>query len=519
MVQLPSTPNVVKEGMRVLQHIGKAHPVVTDVMGAITTEAKGKCPYLHDVAQKKTVAPAAPSYPVAPGNPYEDIFKASVQQVKNEGRYRVFTEIRRQAGKYPWASWYKPDGSTKEVVVWCSNDYLGMAQNEEVREATKLAVDTYGVGAGGTRNIGGNTRAIVELERTLADWHNKPSALVFSSGYVANEAALSSLAHILPRTIYFSDEENHASMIRGMMHAKGASRRVWRHNDVKHLRELLTEAKMNHPTSSLVIAFESVYSMSGTIAPIAQIVALAKEFGAFTYLDEVHAVGMYGHRGAGVAEEQGVAHHIDLIQGTLGKAIGTFGGYIAGSDDVVDAIRCVAPGFIFTTSLPPVVAVAAASSVKLLQGPYGVERRGLFRSSYKYMKQIFAEKGLPVLPGDSHIVPLLVMDSSLSKAASDLLLERHGHYVQPINYPTVPRGRERLRITPGPVHTTALADNLLSSVLDVWRELKLPLHHSYMSTDPFGRCPVMTSRTMAEQSKRQFEAAVLNDAQTSSGTS
>eukprot|EP00759_Apiculatamorpha_spiralis_P030499 PhF_6_TR32166/c0_g1_i1/m.47722/K00643/E2.3.1.37, ALAS; 5-aminolevulinate synthase len=331
-----STSNqVIKEGMKVLQSVGKNHPAVGNVAEAIK-EGVGKCPYLHTVTQK-VVQETSHMRPEAPGNPYEDIFAAEVQQVKNEGRYRVFTEIQRHAGRYPWATWYKPDNTSREVVVWCSNDYLGMSEHDQVRGAMKTAVDTYGVGAGGTRNIGGNTRAIAELERTLAAWHQKSSALVFSSGYVANEAALSSIAHILPHTVFLSDEENHASMIRGMIHARGAHKKVWKHNNVEHLRELLVDTKLNHPTASIVIAFESVYSMSGTIAPISKIVALAKEFGALTYLDEVHAVGMYGHRGSGVAEELGVSQHIDIIQGTLGKAIGAFGGYIAGSKPVVDA--------------------------------------------------------------------------------------------------------------------------------------------------------------------------------------
>eukprot|EP00760_Papus_ankaliazontas_P009319 PhM_4_TR14018/c0_g1_i2/m.64208/K00643/E2.3.1.37, ALAS; 5-aminolevulinate synthase len=520
--------NAVKEGMKILKSV-RQHPQVENIAEAVSNVATGqttKCPFLHDTAGKLSSAAAADAPAttfnpkgIAAETPYTKIFEESVQQVKNEGRYRVFQKIQRMVGSYPKAHWYDPQNDTsKEVTVWCSNDYLAQGQNPRVVAAAKAAIDEFGAGAGGTRNIGGNTRAVCELESALAQWHNKESALVFSSGYVANEAALSTLAHILPHTIFFSDEENHASMIRGMLNAKGASKRVFRHNDVAHLRELLEAARLNHPTSSLVIAFESVYSMSGTIAPIVEIVEAAKEYGALTYLDEVHAVGMYGYRGSGVAEELGVAQHVDIIQGTLGKAVGSFGGYIAGNNTILDAIRCNAPGFIFTTALPPAVSAAATESVRQLSGPEGVEQRGKFRQTYKYVKQVFAEHGLPVLPGDSHIVPLLVMDSDLCKQASDMLLRDHNHYVQPINYPTVPRGRERLRITPGPVHTMEMCDDLLESVKCVWKRLKLPLHHSYMSINPSGRCPVMTKRTLEEQQKKQFEAAVKSDLSSTSAT-
>nr|ANB27657.1 5-aminolevulinate synthase [Perkinsela sp. SMB-60] len=452
-----------------------------------------QCPYHHlhtPITPSVTVIPSR--QPVASPS-YDQFFENYVQQIKTEGRYRVFTEVSRQERRHPRITWHAPNGKEKPVTVWCSNDYVCMSQHPAVVRAARNSLSTHGVGAGGTRNISGNSHSIAALEKDIAQWHGKAQGLVFSSGYVANEAALSALGSILPETVFISDEENHASMIMGMMHARGASRKIWKHNNVEHLRELLIQTRLNHPNASVVIAFESVYSMSGTIAPVREIVDLAKQFNALTYVDEVHAVGLYGHTGTGLCESLGLAGSIDIIMGTLGKAVGVFGGYIASSSTIVDALRCRAPGFIFTTALPPMIADAARKSIAVLAGDEGRGHRARFNAAHNYMKKLFVENGLPIHPGESHILPLLVLDSTLCKRASDLLLNTHGHYVQPINYPTVPQGRERLRITPGAKHTKKMCDSLLEAVLSVWKALGLPLHHSYVAANPYGRCPVMLS--------------------------
>eukprot|EP01059_Diplonema_ambulator_P030506 TRINITY_DN5244_c0_g1_i2.p1 TRINITY_DN5244_c0_g1~~TRINITY_DN5244_c0_g1_i2.p1 ORF type:complete len:532 (+),score=194.52 TRINITY_DN5244_c0_g1_i2:39-1598(+) len=407
---------------------------------------------------------------------YDAKFAKRLKEIKGEGRYRVFTQIQRHAKQFPNATWYSPEGA-KQVSVWCSNDYLAMGQHPEVMAAMKEAVDTYGTGAGGTRNISGNTRAHVQLEKTLSSLHGKDAALVFTSGYVANEATLSTLSTVLPNCVFISDEENHASMIRGIIASK-AHKRIWRHNDLEHLEELLRDIRLNNPKAPVVIAFESVYSMSGTIAPIPSIVKLAKQYGAMTYCDEVHAVGMYGPGGAGVCARDGVSDEVDIIQSTLGKAIGCHGGYIAASANIVDAIRSLASGFIFTTSIPPAVAAAAAKSIEILRSEEGAKKREVFWNNVHHLKKSFTDAGLPVLKGDSHIVPVLVCDSVLAKAASDLLLTKYNTYVQPINFPTVPRGRERLRITPSPVHTTEMLEKLTSDLVAVYDEIGLPLTSS-----------------------------------------
>eukprot|EP01037_Dinobryon_pediforme_P018780 gene18780-19086_t len=393
---------------------------------------------------------------------YKSHFRNAVNQVRDEGRYRVFADLKRRRGAFPLASWTRPDGQSQDVTVWCSNDYLGQGQNPVVLEAMREALDAAGSGSGGTRNISGTTSYHVELEAELADLHGKSGALLFTSGYVANEAALSTLYKILPGLIIFSDALNHASMIAGIRNG-GGERRIFRHNDLAHLETLLDAAPVDAPK---LIAFESVYSMDGDIADLGGTIALAKKYGALTYLDEVHAVGLYGQRGAGVAERDGVMADIDIIEGTLGKAFGVMGGYIAADSDLVDAIRLYASGFIFTTSLPPALAAGAAASIRWLKAHDEVRVRHQERAAA--LKARFKAAGLPVMPSESHIVPVLVGDPVHCKMISDLLLVDHGVYVQPINYPTVPRGTERLRFTPTPFHTDDMMDRLTSAMNDLW---------------------------------------------------
>ncbi|MBE7217469.1 MAG: 5-aminolevulinate synthase [Caulobacteraceae bacterium] len=395
--------------------------------------------------------------------PYIDAFEAAVAKVKNEGRYRVFADMKRHRGHFPRATWTREDASEREVVVWCSNDYLGQGQNPVVLDAMKQALNEAGSGSGGTRNISGTTHWHVELERELADLHGKGAALLFTSGYVANEAALSTLAKILPGLVIFSDSENHASMIAGIRNGRG-ERHVYRHNDLAHLEQLLAAAPANAPK---LVAFESVYSMDGDMSDIAATIALARKYNALTYLDEVHAVGMYGARGAGVAERDGMMADVDIVEGTLGKAFGVMGGYIAAAPAIVDAIRSFASGFIFTTSLPPALAAGAAASIKWLKRH--PEMRDRHQERAATLKRRFREAGLPVMDtSTSHIVPVLVGDPVHCKMVSDMLLEDHGVYVQPINYPTVPRGTERLRFTPTPFHTDGMMDALVGAMDALW---------------------------------------------------
>jgi 5-aminolevulinate synthase len=393
---------------------------------------------------------------------YKAAFRSAVNQVHQEGRYRVFADLKRHRGAFPKATWTLGDGSERDVTVWCSNDYLGQGQNQVVLDAMHAALDAVGAGSGGTRNISGTTRYHVELEAELADLHGKDAALVFTSGYVANEGTLATLAKVLPGLIVFSDALNHASMIAGIRNG-GCARHVFRHNDLEHLEQLLAAAPMGAPK---LIAFESVYSMDGDISDIAGTIALAKRYGALTYLDEVHAVGLYGLRGAGVAERDGVMNDIDIVEGTLGKAFGVMGGYIAGDEEMVDAIRSYASGFIFTTSIPPVLAAGAIASVRWLKTHNEVRIAHQERAAT--LKRRFAEAGLPVMESDTHIVPVFVGDPVRCKMVSDMLLEDHGVYVQPINYPTVPRGTERLRFTPTPFHTDAMMDHLVAAMDDLW---------------------------------------------------
>ena len=393
---------------------------------------------------------------------YNAAFISAVEAVRQEGRYRVFADLKRHCGDFPNATWTRADGSEARVVVWCSNDYLGQGQNPVVLEAMKAAIDDAGAGSGGTRNISGTTRYHVELEAELADLHSKDAALLFTSGYVSNEASLSTLYKILPRLIVFSDALNHNSMISGIRNGRG-ERHIFRHNDLAHLEELLLAAD---PAAPKLIAFESVYSMDGDIADLRGTVALAKAYGAMTYLDEVHAVGMYGQRGAGVAERDGVMAEIDIIEGTLGKAFGVMGGYIAADAAIIDAIRTFADGFIFTTSLPPALAAGAAASIRYLKDHNEVRVAQQARAAA--LKARMHKAGLPVMDSSSHIVPVLVGDAAHCKLISDILLEDHGIYVQPINYPTVPRGAERLRFTPSPAHTDEMMVDLVSALETLW---------------------------------------------------
>ena len=402
------------------------------------------------------------------GMDYEAQFRGAVQKVRAEGRYRVFADLERQVGRYPKARWHRPDGP-REVAVWCSNDYLAMGHHEAVLTGATEAVRNYGAGAGGTRNISGTTHLHVLLEEELADLHGKEAALLFTSGYVANDAAIGTIARLLPDCVILSDELNHASMIAGVR-GSGCEKRIFRHNDLEHLEHLLAEQPRGR---AKLVAFEGVYSMDGDFGPVAEICALAKRYGALTYLDEVHAVGMYGAHGGGVAERDGVMAEVDVVQGTLGKAFGCMGGYIAGNPWLVDAVRSHAAGFIFTTSLPPAMAGGALASVRHLKGEAGAALRRQHQERAARLKEKLRFAGLPVMPSPSHIVPVLVGDPVCCKGASDLLLEQHGIYIQPINYPTVPRGTERLRLTPSPLHDDALMDELVAALRQIWGELEI----------------------------------------------
>jgi 5-aminolevulinate synthase len=397
---------------------------------------------------------------------YDRIFKSAIEHLHNEGRYRVFIDILRTKGSFPNAHCFGGNGP-KPVTVWCSNDYLGMGQHPAVIEAMETALREVGAGSGGTRNISGNTHYHTQLEAELAALHGKDGALLFTSGYVSNEAALSTLGKLLPGCVIFSDALNHASMIAGIRNS-GCEKRVFRHNDLDHLEELLSECD---PALPKLIAFESVYSMDADIAPIAEICDLADKYGALTYLDEVHAVGMYGDHGGGISERDGVADRLTIIEGTLAKAFGVMGGYIAASRTIIDCIRSYAPGFIFTTSLSPVLVAGALASVRHLKA--STAERESQQASAAMLKKKFATAGLPVMPSATHIVPLLVGCPIKAKKISDILLAEYGLYVQPINFPTVPRGAERLRFTPGPTHTAEMMDELTGALVEIWGRLEL----------------------------------------------
>ena len=400
---------------------------------------------------------------------YQSFFAGHLQRLHDEGRYRVFAELERVAGAFPRARFHQ-DGTVRDVTVWCSNDYLAMSQHPVVIEAMQSAIGAQGSGAGGTRNISGTNTLHVALERELALLHDKEAALVFTSGYVANETTLATLGSLLPGCELYSDAFNHASMIAGVRHS-GAVRKIFRHNDVAHLEQLLAAAD---PATPKIVAFESVYSMDGDISPIEEICDLAHRYGALTYLDEVHAVGMYGLRGAGVAERDGALAKVDIVQGTLAKAFGVVGGYIASTAATVDFVRSCGAGFIFSTSMPPAIAAAALASIRQVTTDPDLRVRHQERAGA--LKRRLRAVGLPVMPSVTHIVPVFVGDAALAKQATDLLMDRHAIYVQPINYPTVPRGTERLRLTPTPRHTDEDMDQLVEALQDVWQTLGLGEH-------------------------------------------
>ncbi|KKB85051.1 5-aminolevulinate synthase [Devosia limi DSM 17137] len=399
---------------------------------------------------------------------YRSIFEDAVDTLRQEKRYRVFADLERIAGRFPRAVYRDGSDNAREITIWCSNDYLGMGQHETTITAMQETAGRLGVGSGGTRNISGTNRPLVELERSLADLHRKEGALVFTSGFVSNEAAIATIARLLPDCMIFSDQLNHASMIQGVRQS-GMQKAIFRHNDVAHLRDLLAACDRKRPK---LICFESIYSMDGDVAPIKEICDLAEEFGAMTYIDEVHAVGMYGPRGGGIAERDGLMDRIDVVEGTLAKGFGVMGGYIAANKAIIDAVRSYAPEFIFTTSLPPALCAAARASIEHLKAS-SVERSMQQRQA-RLTKAILADAGLPVMQTDTHIVPLLVGDARQCKAASDMLLEKHNIYIQPINYPTVPKGTERLRITPTPLHTDEMIFELRHALVSVWTSLELP---------------------------------------------
>jgi 5-aminolevulinate synthase len=397
----------------------------------------------------------------APTN-YDEVFAATLAQIRSEGRYRVFTELERLAGRFPRALSTR---TGREVTVWCANDYLGMGQHPTVLGAMKTAIDGMGAGAGGTRNISGNHNKITSLETTLADLHQKESALVFTSGYVANEAALSTLGAMLDGCVMYSDADNHASMIHGIRQSN-AEKKIFRHNDVDHLAKLLAATDYRRPK---IIAFESVYSMDGDIGKIKEICALARQYNALTYLDEVHAVGMYGEHGAGIAEREGIMHEVDIIQGTLAKAYGVIGGYVASRAVIIDMIRSCAPGFIFTTTQPPAIAAGAEASIRHLMNSQA--ERTAHQSNARTLKAMLTHAGIPVLANETHIVPVMVGDPVKCKQASDILLEEYNMYVQPINYPTVRKGTERLRVTPTPFHTAEMMQDFCNAMVDIFARL------------------------------------------------
>ena len=407
---------------------------------------------------------------------YDEYFADALARLRDERRYRVFADLERLAGRFPHAIWHSPQGA-RDVIVWCSNDYLGMGQHPKVIGAMVETAARMGTGAGGTRNIAGNNHPLVDLERELADLHRKEAALVFTSGYVSNETGISTIAKLLPNCLILSDQLNHNSMIEGVRQSK-CEKRIFRHNDMTHLEELLQAADPSRPK---LIVFETLYSMDGDVAPINRICDLAERYGAMTYADEVHAVGMYGPRGGGQAEHQGAMARIDVIEGTLAKAFGCLGGYITASAALCDAVRSYAPGFIFTTALPPAICAAATAAIRHLKTSSFERERHQERAAR--VKAVLNAAGLPVMPSDTHIVPVFVGAPEKCKQATDLLLAEYGIYIQPINYPTVPKGSERLRITPTPYHDDALIDALAEALVEVWERLDLPLRDRALAAE------------------------------------
>jgi 5-aminolevulinate synthase len=407
---------------------------------------------------------------------YDHLFSAALARLQEERRYRVFANLERIAGRFPHATWHSPDGP-RPVVVWCSNDYLGMGQHPKVIGAMVETATRMGAGAGGTRNISGTNHPLIQLEREIAQLHGKQAALVFTSGYVSNETGIATLAKLLPNCVILSDALNHNSMIEGVRHS-GCEKKIWRHNDITHLEELLAAEVPERPK---LIVFEALYSMDGDVAPVNRICGLAERYRAMTYIDEVHSAGMYGLAGAGIAAREGALHRIDVVEGTLAKAFGCLGGYIAASANIIDAVRSYAPGFIFTTALPPAVCAAATAAIRHLKASQWERDRHQNRAAR--VKAVLNAAGLPVMANDTHIVPVMVGDPEKCKKASDLLLAEHGIYIQPINYPTVPRSTERLRITPTPYHDDALIDALAEALVDVWGRLGLPLSYRALAAE------------------------------------
>jgi 5-aminolevulinate synthase len=407
---------------------------------------------------------------------YDHFFSAALARLQEERRYRVFANLERIAGRFPHATWHSPEGP-RPVVIWCSNDYLGMGQHPKVIGAMVETATRMGAGAGGTRNISGTNHPLVQLEREIAELHGKQAALVFTSGYVSNETGIATIAKLMPDCVILSDALNHNSMIEGVRRS-GSERKIWRHNDIAHLEELLAAQPRERPK---LIVFEALYSMDGDVAPVNAICDLAQRYSAMTYIDEVHSAGMYGSAGAGVAAREGALHRIDVVEGTLAKAFGCLGGYIAASANVIDAVRSYAPGFIFTTALPPAVCAAATAAIRHLKTSHWERERHQERAAR--VKAVLNAAGLPVMHNATHIIPVVVGHPEKCKAASDLLLAEHGIYIQPINYPTVPRGTERLRITPTPYHDDALIDALAEALVDVWMRLGLPLAYPALAAE------------------------------------